>query len=73
MSAASASIGGALARGQRIRLHLLAVVDNDDAERPGRIPERSQVDGSELTLYITHRLSPWRPRPAGVRVRSLAR
>ncbi|MBB5764544.1 diacylglycerol kinase family protein [Methylorubrum rhodesianum] len=47
-------------RRTRLRLRLLAVVNNDYAEGPGRILERSQVDGGELTLYIARRLSPWR-------------
>ncbi|MCY1644123.1 diacylglycerol/lipid kinase family protein [Methylorubrum sp. SL192] len=51
------SAGG---RRTRLRVRLLAVVNNDYAEGPGKILERSQVDGGELTLYIARRLSPWR-------------
>lgn len=47
-------------RRTRLRVRLLAVVNNDYAEGPGKILERSQVDGGELTLYIARRLSPWR-------------
>ena len=47
-------------RRTRQRVRLLAVVNNDYAEGPGKILERSQVDGGELTLYIARRLSPWR-------------
>ncbi|HEV2545180.1 MAG TPA: diacylglycerol kinase family protein [Methylobacterium sp.] len=55
--AAVISEGG---RRTRLRLRMLAVVNNDYAEGPGKILERSQVDGGELTLYIARRLSPWR-------------
>ncbi|AMB47742.1 diacylglycerol kinase family protein [Methylobacterium sp. AMS5] len=51
------SAGG---RRTRLRVRLLAVVNNDYAEGLGKILERSQVDGGELTLYIARRLSPWR-------------
>ncbi|MGN7127267.1 diacylglycerol/lipid kinase family protein [Methylorubrum thiocyanatum] len=47
-------------RRTRRRVRLLAVVNNDYAQAPGKILERSQVDGGELTLYIARRLSPWR-------------
>ncbi|GAA0268412.1 lipid kinase YegS [Methylorubrum aminovorans] len=47
-------------RRTRLRVRLLAVINNDYAEGPGKILERSQVDGGELTLYIARRLSPWR-------------
>ncbi len=47
-------------RRTRLRLRMLAVVNNDYAEGPGKILERSQVDRGELTLYIARRLSPWR-------------
>ncbi|KQQ23453.1 diacylglycerol kinase [Methylobacterium sp. Leaf123] len=47
-------------RRRRLRVRLLAVVNNDYAEGPGKILKRSQVDGGELTLYIARRLSPWR-------------
>ncbi|CAO4181240.1 diacylglycerol/lipid kinase family protein [Methylorubrum populi] len=51
------SVGG---RRLRIRFRLLAVINNDYAEAPGKILSRSQVDGGGLTLYIVRRLSPWR-------------
>ena len=47
-------------RRTRLRFRLLAVVNNDYAEGPGKILERTQVDGGELTLYIARGLSPWR-------------
>ena len=45
---------------RRLRLRLLAVINNDYAEGPGKILERSRVDGGGLTLYIARRLPPWR-------------
>lgn len=51
------SVGG---RRMRMRLRLLAVINNDYAEGPGQILERTRVDGGGLTLYIARRLPPWR-------------
>ena len=42
---------------ERLRFHMLVVVNNDFVEKPGDILVRDPVDGGELTLYVWQRLS----------------
>ncbi|MBX9931434.1 MAG: diacylglycerol kinase [Methylobacterium sp.] len=42
---------------RRLRFRLLAVVNNDYVEAPGRILVRDTLDGGQLTLYVLARLS----------------
>ena len=51
---------------RRLRVRLLAVVNNDYVEAPGRILQRAPLDGGGLTLYALARLSPWRALRLGL-------
>ena len=44
---------------RHLRVRMLAVVNNDYAEAPGRILARTRLDSGLLTLYAFAQLSPW--------------
>lgn len=44
---------------RRRRFRVLAVVNNDFVEQPGRILVRDPVDGGRLTMYVLEHLSLW--------------
>ena len=45
---------------ERLRVHMVVVVNNDFVEKPGNILVRDPVDGGTLTLYVARRLTMWR-------------
>lgn len=45
---------------RRLRTRSITVVENDYGEGPGLLFNRPRLDGGELVLYVTERMTPWR-------------